>query len=133
MERSKLQPQNFMPPLGGYSHGYAVDVGDARFVYVAGQLALDEHGDLVSDDIEEQTRYVFDLIKRILEEGGASLDDVVKAQIFVTDISEYPKVSAIRNQYFANSKPVSTLVEVTRLVRDGCKIEVEAMAVTARP
>ena len=67
--------------------------------------------------------------QKILKEANSSLDDVVKAQIFLTDINDFSKVSPIRNKYFANSKPVSTLVEVNSLVKKGCKIEIEVIAI----
>lgn len=132
MQRSKIAPSNFTPTMGAYSHGYTVDVGDARFIFVTGQIALDENGEVVSDDVVEQTRYVFNRIDRILKEGQASFADVVKAQIFVTDISDFSKVSPIRNEYFADSEPVSTLVEVSSLVHASCKIEIEVIAVAEK-
>ena len=130
MQRSKITPANFTPTMGAYSHGYTVDVGDARFVFVTGQIALDENGELVSEDVGEQTRYVFERISRILDEAGSSLDDVVKTQIFVTDMSYFSTISPIRNQYYAKSEPVSTLVGVNSLVHPGCKVEIEVIAVS---
>src|SRR4051812_26985392 len=130
MQRTKIMPKNFTPTMGAYSHGYAVDLGDARLVFVTGQIALDEKGEVVSDDIGEQTRFVFDRLDKILTEAGSSLDDVVKAQIFVTDISKFSTISPIRNEFFSKSEPVSTLVEVSSLVHPGCKIEIEVVAVS---
>lgn len=129
MERSKITPKNFTPTMGAYSHGYTADIGDARFVFVTGQIAMDENGDVVSDDIEVQTRYVFDRIGRILEEANAGFEHVVKTQIFLTDISDFGKVSPIRNEFFEVSEPVSTLVEVQALVKEGCNIEIEVIAI----
>lgn len=129
MNRQKINPQGMTPPMGAYSHGYSVDVGEARMIFVTGQIPIDEHGDLVSDDIAEQTRFVFERIKAILEGGGASMLDVVKAQVFVTNMSDFSTISPIRNEYFGESEPVSTLVEVSSLVREGCNIEIEVIAV----
>jgi 2-iminobutanoate/2-iminopropanoate deaminase len=131
MERQKLNPADMTPPMGAYSHGYVVPVGDARLIFVTGQIPIDSEGNLVSDDIETQTRFVFERIASILEAGNASMLDVVKAQIFLTDMSDFAKVSAIRNQYFDEARPVSTLVEVSALVREGCKVEVEVIAISA--
>jgi 2-iminobutanoate/2-iminopropanoate deaminase len=125
-----LNPADMTPPMGAYSHGISVPVGDARMIFVTGQIAIDSEGNFVSDDIEVQTRFVFERIRAILEAGGTSMRDVVKAQIFLTDIKDFAAVSAIRNEYFGESRPTSTLVEVTALVRDGCKVEVEVIAVT---
>ena len=67
-------------------------------------------------------------IQKILNEGGASLDDVVKAQIFITDMKLFGQVSPVRNKYFAKSQPVSTMVEVKALVTPGCLLEIEVIA-----
>src|SRR5436309_16009517 len=111
MNKTLITPDNFTPAMGAYSHGVTVQLTDATLIFVTGQLALDQNGKLVSDDIEVQTDYVFERIKRILETCGASYHDVVKAQIFLTDIKDFSRVSPIRNRYFADSKPASTLVE----------------------
>ena len=116
--------------MGAYSHGLKVELGNNKeMIFVTGQIAQDSNGNVVCDDIEGQTEYVFNCIQNILKEADSSLVDVVKTQIFLTDINDFSKVSPIRNKYFANSKPVSTLVEVSSLVKKGCKIEIEVIAI----
>lgn len=132
MERVKLTPAGAATAMGAYSHGLAVDVGDATLVFVTGQIAIDADGNVVSDDVAEQTRFVFERIAAILGEAGASMDNVVKAQIFLTDIDDFGVVSPIRDEFFATSEPVSTLLEVSNLVKAGCKIEVEVVAIRGR-
>lgn len=128
--KTQLNPKDFTKIMGAYSHGLKVDVGDSDMIFVTGQIAMDKDGNAVApDDIVKQTEFVFQNIKKILQEGGASLDDVVKAVIYVTDISKFKDISAVRNKYFANSKPVSTLVEISKTVKDGCDIEIEVIAV----
>ena len=129
--KTRLNPANFTKAMGAYSQGIKIDLGNNRFmVLLSGQLATDADGKPVApNDIGAQTRYIFENIKTILAEAGASIDDVVKAQIFLTDMSQFPKVSAVRNEYFANVKPVSTLVEISRTVQEGCDIEIEVMAI----
>lgn len=129
MKKTYVNPDSFTKILGKYSHCIKVDIGDTHLIFVSGQIALDSGGNPVSDDIEEQTRFVFENIKRILSLCHSSFDDVVKAQIFLTNIEDYAKVSNIRNQYFSRSKPTSTLVEVSSLVHKACKIEVEVIAI----
>jgi 2-iminobutanoate/2-iminopropanoate deaminase len=121
-----------MAPMGTYSQAVKINLGmNKSLILVAGQLAVDKDGKAAApDDIETQTRIVFGNIKTVLKEAGASLDDVVKAQIFLTDMDQYAKVSSIRNEYFAKSRPVSTLVEISRTVIDGCDIEVEVIAIS---
>lgn len=116
--------------MGSYSHGLKVDIGDSEMFFVTGQIAMDKDGNAVApNDIVKQTEFVFLNIQEILNEGGSSLDDVVKAVIYVTDISKFKEISTVRNKYFAKSKPVSTLVEINKTVKEGCDIEIEVIAV----
>jgi len=129
MEKTYLSPSNFTPTMGAYSHGIKVDVGDSEMIFVTGQIAMDFDGTAVApEDFIKQTEFIFENIKAILAEGGASLDDVVKTVIYVTDISKFSEISSIRNKYFANSKPVSTLIEISKTVKDGCNVEIEVIA-----
>lgn len=130
MTKKSLMPQGCAEIMGAYSHGIQIDIGNNKeMIFVTGQIAQDSNGDVVCEDVEGQTEYVFNCIEKILKEADSSLDDVVKTQIFLTDINDFSKVSPIRNKYFANSKPVSTLVEVNSLVKKGCKIEIEVIAI----
>lgn len=99
-------------------------------IFVSGQLAMDANGNPVApNDISAQTRYIFENINIILGNVGAALEDVVKVQIFLTDISKFPQVSAVRNEYLDNIRPVSTLVEISRTVKEGCDVEIEVIAI----
>jgi len=118
---------------GVYTPAKKIDVGNFYQIYVSGvQAPKDDSHKVVTDDIEEQTKLVFEDIKQILKQAGATLDDVIKAVIYVTDMNEFDKVSKIRGEYFKNSMPVSTLVEVNRMTRDGAKIEIEVTAILAK-
>ncbi len=128
--RTRINPANFTKTVGAYSQGLKIDLGPQFMVLVSGQLAMDADGTPVApEDVGAQTRYIFENIKTILGEAGARLEDVVKVQIFLTDITQFPKVSAVRNEYLAEIKPVSTLVEISRTVREGCHVEIEVMAI----
>lgn len=114
---------------GVYTPAKKVDCGDYYLIYVSGiQAPMDENKIVVSDDIKEQTRLVFEDINNILKLAGASLDNVIKAVIYLTDMNDFSVVSPIRAEYFKNSMPTSTMVEVNRLTRDGAKIEIEVTA-----
>lgn len=130
MPKTYLNPQRFTKILGSYSHGISVDIGDSQMIFVTGQVAMDKDGNVVApDDIVKQTEFVFENIQEILNESGASLDDVVKAVIYITDMSKFKEISGVRNKYFEKSKPVSTLIEISKTVRDGCDIEIEVIAI----
>lgn len=119
--------------MGAYSPGVKVTIGDAEMLFVTGQIALDEAGGVMyPNDAAAQAERVFVMVGAILEAAGMSFADVVKAQIFLTNIADFSKVSPIRSRYFADSRPVSTLVEVKGLVKPGCCVEVEVIAVKQR-
>lgn len=128
--KQQINPENFTEIMGAYSHGLKVDVGDSEMIFVTGQIAMDKDGNAVApDNIVNQTEFVFENIQKILNKAGSSLDDVVKAVIYVTKMSDFKEISAVRNKYFANSKPVSTLVEINKTVKEGCDIEIDVIAI----
>ncbi len=130
MTKTKINSDQFAKRFGAYSHGYTVEIDDTKLIFTTGQIALDNDGNvLYPDDPAKQTEYVFEALQTILQESGASLNDVVKTTIFLTDMNDFPKISPIRNNYFKNSEPVSTLVEVSKLVKPGCRVEIEVIAV----
>ena len=93
------------------------------------QVGKNENNEAVTDDVAEQTELVFRSIDKILRAAGASIDHVVKAQIFVTDIDDFTAISAVRDKWFATCQPTSTIVEVTGMTRRGAKVEIEVVAV----
>jgi reactive intermediate/imine deaminase len=133
MKKEYLNPGEFTNKTGFYSQGLKVDIGDSEMIFVTGQIAKDRDGNVVGPgNFTEQTEFVFKNIQTILEEGGATLDDVVKAVIYVTDMSKFKEVSAVRNKYFANSKPVSTFVEINKTVKEGCGVEIDVIAIKSK-
>ena len=93
------------------------------------QAPSGEINEVVTENVAEQTKLVFEEINDILKQAGATLDDVVKAVIYLKDIDDFKVVSPIRAEYFKNSMPVSTMVEVAGFVRKGSKIEIEVTAI----
>jgi enamine deaminase RidA (YjgF/YER057c/UK114 family) len=124
-------PNGVAPPIGAYSHVARIDLGVATLIFVSGQVALGPDGQLVGrDDPAAQAEQVHANIKLALEAHGATLRDVVKLTTFVTDMAYRGPVGAARARYFPDTKPTSTLVEVSRLASDDYLIEIEAVAVT---
>lgn len=125
-----IYPEYQQETRGVFSPAKKIDLGNAYLIFVSGQqVGKNENNEAITDDIEEQAEIVFQSIEKILKAAGASIDDVAKAQIFLTDINDSSKVSAIRNKWFAKSKPVSTLLEVNAMTRKGAKVEIEVIAV----
>ena len=129
MRIENIKPEGYVMK-GVYTPAKKIDLGDSYLIFVSGVQAFKgEFGEVVTEDIAEQTRLVFEEINAILKQAGATLDDVVKAVIYLKDINDFEIVSPIRAEYFKNSKPVSTMVEVGGFVRKGSKIEIEVTAV----
>jgi len=110
----------------GYSH--AIKIGNT--IYVAGQTATDEEGNLVGKgDMTVQTERAYENIKRVLEAAGATMTDIVMLNIYCRDLDGYAKTGEVRRKYFGNHFPAATATEVNRLMNPDWLIEVEAVAV----
>ena len=109
---------------GPFSHATMV----GPWVYVSGMGGLDPStGQVISDDVIEQTRQTIVNLKAILEAAGATLQDVVKATVYLTDMADYPRVNKVYEEGFAPNKPARTCVAVSALpVRERMKIDLVA-------
>lgn len=124
----------FINPAGlaapsGYTH--AVEAGPGRTLYLSGQIAIDQKGQLVGDkDFKAQAEQVFSNLKIALEASGATFDNVVKLNIYVTDISQLNVLRMVRDKYInLKHAPASTLVEVSKFVRNDLLLEIDAIVV----
>jgi 2-iminobutanoate/2-iminopropanoate deaminase len=101
-----------------------------QVVFVSGCVATDAQGRTVGGgDVVAQARQVHENIKACLQAAGGSFADVCKVTVFLRNIADREKVNAVRQEYFGAHRPASTLVEISRLVRDDYLIEIEAIAV----
>ena len=113
-------------PISHYTDAVRVD----GLLFVSGCVPVDEDGRLVGgDDVVEQTRQVFRNIGATLAAAGARAQDVVKVVVYLTDIDDRRLINPVRQEFFGEARPASTLVEISRLAVPGAKIEVEAVAV----
>lgn len=125
MSREEIRVPELAEPLSHYTD--AVRAGDLLFV--SGCIAVDGDGQLVgAADVVAQTRQVFANLEAVLAAGGASLSDVVKVTVFLTDVGDRAAVNEVRQERFGASRPASTLVEVSKLAVEGARIEIEAVA-----
>jgi 2-iminobutanoate/2-iminopropanoate deaminase len=124
-DREEIRVPGQPEPISHYTD--AVRAGDLLFV--SGCVPVDGDGRLVDgEDIVAQARQTFDNVGAVLAAGGSSPAHVVKITVFLTDIDDRPKINPIRQAFFGETRPASTLVEVSRLAIPGAKIEVEAVA-----
>lgn len=109
--------------IGTYSQ--AVKIGTT--VYLSGQIPLDPVSmQMVSEDFAEQTHQVFRNLSAVCEAAGGSLNDMVKVNIFLTDLSQFATVNQIMSQYYAEPYPARAAVQVSALPR-GAQIEIDGV------
>jgi 2-iminobutanoate/2-iminopropanoate deaminase len=124
--RAEIRVPSLPEPISHYTD--AVRVGDLLFL--SGCVPLDASGALVGgDDVVAQARQVFRNIESVLSAAGATFADVAKVTLFLTDVDDRVKINPVRQEFFVEARPASTLVEVSRLAVPGAKLEVEAVAV----
>jgi 2-iminobutanoate/2-iminopropanoate deaminase len=106
----------------------AVRAGD--FIYVSGQVAKDENGNMSSGNIEEETRWTIEGLRRILQMDGADLSDVVKVTVYLADARNFGRYNKVFGEYFPEGRIARTTVEARAVIE--CKIEMDAVAYKPR-
>ncbi len=126
MERRNISGGSKWEPIVGYAR--AVRVGDA--VHVSGTVGVDDQGRIVgANDAYAQARQALRIIERALGEAGASVRDVVRTRLFVTDIGQWEAVARAHGEVFGEIRPATTMVEVSRLIEPSMLVEIEAEAI----
>lgn len=125
MPREIISTSQAPAAIGTYSQ--AVKVGDT--VYLSGQIPLDPVAmQLVTGDVSAQIRQVFDNLKAVAQAAGGSLDDTVKLNVFLTDLSHFASVNQIMAEYFHEPYPARAAIGVAALPR-GAQVEMDAVLV----
>ncbi len=126
MERTNYSSGAIWEDIVGYSR--AVKVGN--IVEVTGTVAVDENSLLVAkDDAYGQTKFILEKIEKFLKQAGASLKDVVRTRMFVTDISRWEEYGKAHGEIFSGIKPCTSMIEVSGLIAPEYLIEIEATAI----
>lgn len=125
-----IRTESAPAPVAGAPYSQGIDVTGSRLVFASGQVPVDPAtGALDGDDITTQTRRVLRNLRAVLEAGGASLPDVVKTTVFLTDLSgDFAAMNAVYAQVFAGHAPARSAVGVAALPL-GARVEIEAVAV----
>lgn len=123
MTRRVPETAGVASPQAHYSH--AVMAGDT--IYVAGQVPVDVDGSVVDGDAEAQARQVMENLARVVASAGATMDDVVKTTVFLTDLGDREEVGRVRREYFDDPPPANTLLVVSSLANPAFRVEIEAV------
>ncbi len=123
-DRWRISSGSEYEPICGYSRA----IRDGNRVLVSGTTATHQSDRVIgADDLRAQTTYIMDKISASLSSLGASLDDVIRTRIYLTDASDWETVSRVHGRYLGNCMPANTLIEVSRLIGD-YRVEIEAEA-----
>ncbi|MBN8579824.1 MAG: RidA family protein [Anaerolineae bacterium] len=110
--------------------GYSRAVRVGNIIEVAGTTAVDESGEIIGmNNPYEQTKYIFKKIEKALAKAGASLTDVTRTRMFVTDISKWEEIGRAHGEFFRESKPAASMIEVKGLISPGLLVEIEVTAI----
>ena len=127
VKRSVVYTEYAPQPIGPYSQGILVE-NPNKTLFISGQIPIDpKTGKLVKGEITEQARQAIENLVAVLEGAGATVDDVVKVNVYLEDINDFGEFNKVYEEYFGRSKPARAVVQVARLPKD-VKIEIEAIA-----
>jgi 2-iminobutanoate/2-iminopropanoate deaminase len=130
MRATRSNPDTVAAPVGTYSQAVRVETGEAVWIHVSGQIAIDREGNLVGPgDLRVQTRQVFENLRAILEAHGATFADVVKIGTYLTTLDDLAGMREVRSEYLTSEPPASTAVQVVALVDPDALIEIDLVAV----
>jgi 2-iminobutanoate/2-iminopropanoate deaminase len=118
-------PEQLPEPISHYTDGVVAD----GWIWISGMLAVDASGALIGgDDVVAQAERVHENIGAVLAKAGASFDDVVKITVYLRRIGDRAAVNTVRRKFFGESRPASTLVEVSAFVLPDALVEIDAVA-----
>ncbi len=128
MQKDTLYTNKAPEPIGPYSQGIYVRWDTQQMIFTSGQVAIDpKTSTFINGGIKEQTKQVLENIKALLEEAKSSLTKVIKTTVFIKNMDDFAAMNEVYAQYFGESKPARSTVEVARLPKDAL-VEIEVIA-----
>jgi enamine deaminase RidA (YjgF/YER057c/UK114 family) len=121
MKKKLISSKNPWEEKIGYSR--AVIIGDE--MEIAGTAAVKDEAVFAPHDGYEQTKFILEELKKLIEEHGFSMEDTVRSRMYVTDISQWEEVSRAFHQVFEHIRPCATMVEVSKLIHQEVVVEIE--------
>ncbi len=128
MAHEILHSDELSDPVGVFVQATRVRA-EGDVIYVSGLTSRNRDGSVHgAGDVRAQTRRILENLQKILATADAGLDDVVRVTVYITDMGDFDAIHEVRRQFFAGTRPASTMVEVSRLVEPEMLIEIEAIA-----
>ena len=131
MAQGSRNPNRFLVSTGTkyeLQFGYSRAVRHGSIVRVGGTAGLDENGNVISDDVVEQTRRAIDIVKTALEQVGSRLEDVIMTRVYVRNVADIDHVAVVHGEVFRDIRPATTIVKVD-FIDPKILVEIEAEAV----
>ena len=124
MQKNIISTNKAPQAIGPYSQAVRFD----NLLFVSGQIPIEpESGEILKENIKEQTKQILENLNCVLTEGGSSLNNVLRTTIFLTSLDDYAAVNEMYAQFFGESQPARSTVQVSRLPMD-VQIEIDAIA-----
>ena len=124
-KKEEIRVDHLNPP---FSH-YTVATRFGYLLFISGCGPLDSEGNLVGEgDVATQARVTLSAIEAILKASGATFADILKVIVYLTDVNDRHAINPVREEFFGDSRPCSTLIGINELIVPGMKIEIEAIA-----
>lgn len=125
MDKKIISTSKAPAAIGPYSQGIMA----GNMIFTSGQLPMDpKTGEMIQEDIKSEARQSLTNLKEVLEEAGATLEDVVKVTVFIKDMNQFGDINEVYGEFFNTHKPARSCVEVARLPKDA-NVEIEAVAI----
>jgi 2-iminobutanoate/2-iminopropanoate deaminase len=128
MSKEIVYTKNAPQPIGPYSQAIKLTAENPYLIYTSGQIAIvPATGAMIEGGVKEQTRQAIENLKAVLSEAGAKITSVIKTTVFLKDITHFAEMNEVYNEYFGESKPARSTIEVSRLPKDAL-VEIDAVA-----
>lgn len=124
-----MNPAGVAPPIRPYYSNCVKVAAGSSLLFLSGQVGIDPAGRIVGPDAASQTKQAIENLRVMLAANGATLDDVVRVTVYVTDMRHFEEIAAVRLQAFPKNGPSSTIIEVRALALPELLIEIDAVAV----
>jgi len=128
MSKEIIYSKNAPEPIGPYSQAVKLIAENPYLIYTSGQIAIDPAtGKIIEGGIKEQTNKVMENIKALIHEAGTDLMHVIKTTVFLKNMGDFAAMNEVYSEYFSQSKPARSTVEVARLPKN-VLVEIEVIA-----